>query len=343
MIELKQVSKTFHDKSGQVHAVREVDLNIGDGEIFGIIGFSGAGKSTLVRCINLLERPSAGRVIIDGEDLTSLDQKRLRQVRKKIGMIFQHFNLMRSRTVRQNIAFPLKKSGLDKAEKEKKINSLLELVGLWEKGDVYPSKLSGGQKQRVAIARALANDPKVLLCDEATSALDPQTTKSILGLLKEVNEKLGITIVLITHEMAVVKDICDRVAIMEKGRVMEAGDTLTLFTHPEEKVTRDFIDTAGNIGKIHELIEAGHALTKLKDGERMVLLTYSGENAGEPLISYLAREFDVKANIIYGNIDYLKEKPLGKLVVTLSGKPEEMVKAEDYIRSLGVEMEAILS
>lgn len=341
MIQLEQVSKTFHDKSGQIHAVREVDLAIKDGEIYGIIGFSGAGKSTLVRCINLLERPTAGRVLIDGEDLTALDQKRLRQIRKKIGMIFQHFNLLRSRTVRQNIAFPLKKSGLGKAEKEAKINSLLELVGLTEKGEAYPSQLSGGQKQRVAIARALANDPRVLLCDEATSALDPQTTKSILGLLKQVNETLGITIVLITHEMAVVKDICDRVAIMEQGRVMESGDTLSLFTHPEEKVTKDFIDTAGNIGKIYELIQAGHALTKLKEGERMVLLTYSGENAGEPLISYLAKEFDVKANIIYGNIDYLKEKPLGKLVVTLSGKPDRMDQAADYIRSLGVEMEDI--
>ena len=341
MIQLEHISKSFVTASGTVHAVQDVNLQIGEGEIFGIIGFSGAGKSTLVRCINLLERPTEGRVIVDGEDLTAMDLKKLREVRKKIGMIFQHFNLMRSRTVFQNIAFPLKKSGLSKAEKEKKIESLLELVGLSDKKDAYPSQLSGGQKQRVAIARALANDPKVLLCDEATSALDPQTTQSILKLLKQVNETLGITIVLITHEMAVVKDICDRVAIMEQGRVVEEGDTVSVFSHPKETMTKDFIDTASNLGKIHDLIAEGHSLTEIQPGEQMVLLTYSGSNAGQPLISALAEKFSVSANIIYGNIDYLKGKPLGKLVVTLSGEKEAMDQAIDYIRSLGVEMEVM--
>lgn len=341
MIQLEHISKSFVTASGTVHAVQDVNLQIGEGEIFGIIGFSGAGKSTLVRCINLLERPTEGRVIVDGEELTAMDLKKLREVRKKIGMIFQHFNLMRSRTVFQNIAFPLKKSGLSKAEKEKKIESLLELVGLSDKKDAYPSQLSGGQKQRVAIARALANDPKVLLCDEATSALDPQTTQSILKLLKQVNETLGITIVLITHEMAVVKDICDRVAIMEQGRVVEEGDTVSVFSHPKEAMTKDFIDTASNLGKIHDLIAEGHSLTEIQPGEQMVLLTYSGSNAGQPLISALAEKFSVSANIIYGNIDYLKGKPLGKLVVTLSGEKEAMDQAIDYIRSLGVEMEVM--
>lgn len=341
MIQLEHISKSFVTASGTVHAVQDVNLQIGEGEIFGIIGFSGAGKSTLVRCINLLERPTEGRVIVDGEDLTAMDLKKLREVRKKIGMIFQHFNLMRSRTVFQNIAFPLKKSGLSKAEKEKKIESLLELVGLSDKKDAYPSQLSGGQKQRVAIARALANDPKVLLCDEATSALDPQTTQSILKLLKQVNETLGITIVLITHEMAVVKDICDRVAIMEQGRVVEEGDTVSVFSHPKEAMTKAFIDTASNLGKIHDLIAEGHSLTEIQPGEQMVLLTYSGSNAGQPLISALAEKFSVSANIIYGNIDYLKGKPLGKLVVTLSGEKEAMEQAIDYIRSLGVEMEVM--
>ncbi len=341
MIQLEHISKSFVTASGTVHAVQDVNLQIGEGEIFGIIGFSGAGKSTLVRCINLLERPTEGRVIVDGEDLTAMDLKKLREVRKKIGMIFQHFNLMRSRTVFQNIAFPLKKSGLSKAEKEKRIESLLELVGLSDKKDAYPSQLSGGQKQRVAIARALANDPKVLLCDEATSALDPQTTQSILKLLKQVNETLGITIVLITHEMAVVKDICDRVAIMEQGRVVEEGDTVSVFSHPKEAMTKDFIDTASNLGKIHDLIAEGHSLTEIQPGEQMVLLTYSGSNAGQPLISALAEKFSVSANIIYGNIDYLKGKPLGKLVVTLSGEKEAMDQAIDYIRSLGVEMEVM--
>lgn len=341
MIQLEHISKSFVTASGTVHAVQDVNLQIGEGEIFGIIGFSGAGKSTLVRCINLLEHPTEGRVIVAGEDLTAMDLKKLREVRKKIGMIFQHFNLMRSRTVFQNIAFPLKKSGLSKAEKEKKIESLLELVGLSDKKDAYPSQLSGGQKQRVAIARALANDPKVLLCDEATSALDPQTTQSILKLLKQVNETLGITIVLITHEMAVVKDICDRVAIMEQGRVVEEGDTVSVFSHPKEAMTKDFIDTASNLGKIHDLIAEGHSLTEIQPGEQMVLLTYSGSNAGQPLISALAEKFSVSANIIYGNIDYLKGKPLGKLVVTLSGEKEAMDQAIDYIRSLGVEMEVM--
>lgn len=341
MIQLEHISKSFVTASGTVHAVQDVNLQIGEGEISGIIGFSGAGKSTLVRCINLLERPTEGRVIVDGEDLTAMDLKKLREVRKKIGMIFQHFNLMRSRTVFQNIAFPLKKSSLSKAEKEKKIESLLELVGLSDKKDAYPSQLSGGQKQRVAIARALANDPKVLLCDEATSALDPQTTQSILKLLKQVNETLGITIVLITHEMAVVKDICDRVAIMEQGRVVEEGDTVSVFSHPKEAMTKDFIDTASNLGKIHDLIAEGHSLTEIQPGEQMVLLTYSGSNAGQPLISALAEKFSVSANIIYGNIDYLKGKPLGKLVVTLSGEKEAMDQAIDYIRSLGVEMEVM--
>ncbi len=341
MIQLEHISKSFVTASGTVHAVQDVNLQIGEGEIFGIIGFSGAGKSTLVRCINLLERPTEGRVVVDGDDLTAMDLKKLREVRKKIGMIFQHFNLMRSRTVFQNIAFPLKKSGLPKEEKEKKIESLLELVGLSDKKNAYPSQLSGGQKQRVAIARALANDPKVLLCDEATSALDPQTTQSILKLLKQVNETLGITIVLITHEMAVVKDICDRVAIMEQGCVVEEGDTVSVFSHPKEAMTKDFIDTASNLGKIHDLIAEGHSLTEIQPGEQMVLLTYSGSNAGQPLISALAEKFAVSANIIYGNIDYLKGKPLGKLVVTLSGEKHAMDQAIEYIRSLGVEMEVI--
>ena len=210
-----------------------------------------------------------------------LDEKKLREVRKKIGMIFQHFNLMRSRTVHQNIEFPLKKTKLTKNEREEKIASLLELVGLTDKRDAYPSQLAGGQKQRVAIARALANDPKVLLCDEATSALDPQTTQSILKLLKQVNEEMGITIVLINHEMAVVKDICDRVAIMEEGTVVEAGNTVDVFSHPQVRITRDFIDTASNIRKIYDLIEDKNELTQIGAGDRMILFTYSGDNAGE--------------------------------------------------------------
>ncbi len=341
MIQLEQVSKSFCAGDKEIHAVIEVSLDIKAGEIFGIIGFSGAGKSTLVRCINLLERPTAGKVLIDGIDLMGLPEARLRKERRKIGMIFQHFNLLRSRTVYQNIAFPLRKSKLSKAEKHKKIISLLELVGLTDKMEAYPSQLSGGQKQRVAIARALANDPKVLLCDEATSALDPQTTKSILNLLKKVNNELGITIVIITHEMAVVKDICDRVSIMELGRVVEEGDTAEVFAHPKERLTKDFMDTASNINKIYELLEEKHELTQLKPGEKLVLLTYSGGNAGESVISHLAEKFHVQANIIFGNVDILKGKPIGKLVVILSGDSENLMKGMQYIRGRNVQMEVI--
>ena len=338
MISIKKVNKIY---SNGFHAVKDVDLEIKKGDIFGIIGLSGAGKSSLIRLLNRLEEPTSGEIIIDGVDITSLSKDELLEKRKKIGMIFQHFNLMRSRTVYQNIEFPLKKTKLTKNEREEKIASLLELVGLTDKRDAYPSQLSGGQKQRVAIARALANDPKVLLCDEATSALDPQTTQSILKLLKKVNEEMGITIVLITHEMAVVKDICDRVAIMEEGTVVEAGNTVDVFSHPQVRITRDFIDTASNIRKIYDLIEDKNELTQIGAGDRMLLFTYSGANAGEPLISYLAKAFDIRANIIFGNIDFLKGKPLGKLVVTLSGEADKMEKAMEYINSLGVEVEVI--
>ncbi len=341
MITLQQVSKTFQSKAGAVDAVREVTLEINQGEIFGIIGFSGAGKSTLIRCMNLLERPTTGKVIVDRQDITALKQKELREVRRGIGMIFQHFNLLRSRTVSQNIAFPLKKSTLSKGEKEKKISALLELVGLSDKRDAYPSQLSGGQKQRVAIARALANEPKVLLCDEATSALDPQTTKSILKLLKKLNETMGITIVLITHEMAVVKEICDRVAIMQNGQLVEEGTTQEVFLHPKQKLTQDFIHTAGDMDKIYELIEEEHEATRMEPGDKMVLMTYSGENATEAVISHLAEAFGVKANIIYGNIDILKGKPIGRLIVILHGAPDKLQSSMAYIQSRGVELEVV--
>ncbi len=232
MIELSHISKEFVSGKRTVHAVQDVSLTIDKGEIFGMIGFSGAGKSTLVRCINLLERPTSGKVIVDGQDMLSLSAKELRQARKKIGMIFQHFNLMPSRTVAGNVAYPLRSSGLSKQQIAEKVQRLLDLVGIGDKAEAYPKQLSGGQKQRVAIARALANDPNVLLCDEATSALDPQTTKAILQLLKHLNETLGITVVLITHEMAVVKEICRRVAVMEHGKVVESGEVFNIFANP---------------------------------------------------------------------------------------------------------------
>ena len=341
MIELKHVTKTFSSSGSSVHAVKDVSLSIADGEVFGIIGFSGAGKSTLVRCINLLERPESGEVLIDGTDLTKLPEKELREFRKKIGMIFQHFNLMPSRTVYNNIGFALRHSGLSKEEKDKKILSLLELVDLQDKKDAYPSQLSGGQKQRVAIARALANDPRILLCDEATSALDPQTTKSILKLLESVNKKLGITMIIITHQMEVVKDICDKVAVMEHGSVVEEGETIEVFSHPRKPVTKSFIETAGSIGKIYDLIAEDSPITRLARGQKMNLLTYSTDTTREVIISYVSRTYDVDASVSFGNVEVLKDKPLGKLVVIFSGEEENIEKALKYMQDAGIETEEL--
>ncbi len=341
MITLEHVSKTFTTKSGYVHAVRDVSLQIDEGEIYGIIGFSGAGKSTLVRCINLLERPEAGNVTVDGRELLKLDASQLRESRKKIGMIFQHFNLMRLRTVAQNVAFPLKKSGLSKEEIACKVKELLELVDLSEKANVYPSQLSGGQKQRVAIARALANDPKVLLCDEATSALDPQTTHSILKLIKDINQKLNLTVVLITHEMGVVKEICDRVAVMEDGRIVEEGSIVDIFTHPQAKMTKSFIASTSTTDRIYDLIEEGHTLTELGEDEVIVSLKYDASNATQALISEISRTYDVDCNIIFGNIEVVKDTPIGTLIVVLKGDPEKRKAAFDCIKRHGVETEVI--
>ena len=320
MITLTHVSKIFPGGESGVHAVQDVSLHIAPGEIFGIIGYSGAGKSTLVRCINLLERPTQGTVTVDGRELTALSEKELRQERRKIGMIFQQFNLMTARTVAQNVAFPLKDSGLSKEETAAKVTQLLELVGLPDKAGGYPSQLSGGQKQRVAIARALASDPKVLLCDEATSALDPQTTASILRLIRDINRRTGITVVVITHEMAVVKEICHRVAVMEKGRVVETGDVFSLFSAPKEPVTRSFVSTTSNLSKAEEFIAEGAPLVALSPGQVIARLTFARGNVGEAAISQLSRQFDVDANIIFANVDILEGTPLGGLVVIFSGE-----------------------
>lgn len=341
MIQLDHIVKTFDTGADKVHAVSDVTLHIKSGEIFGIIGFSGAGKSTLVRCINLLERPTSGTVTVDGKVLTDLPAKELREARKKIGMIFQHFNLMRSRTVYQNIAYPLKGSKLTKAQIDKKVKDLLELVGLSEKLNAYPSELSGGQKQRVAIARALANDPKVLLCDEATSALDPQTTSSILKLLKEVNQKLGITIVLITHEMAVIKEICNRVAVMELGKVVETGNILDIFSHPKAQMTMDFINSTNPITKIYELIDNGAEIVQLHKGQRLLKLTYGAQETKEALISQLSKKYDVVCNIVFGNVEVIQQAALGSLIVMLEGSEEAMRKAEAELKHYNIEVEVL--
>ena len=341
MIELTHISKNFVSGGRTVHAVQDVSLSIGKGEIFGIIGFSGAGKSTLVRCINLLERPTSGSVTVDGKEMTALSARELRQARKKIGMIFQHFNLMPSRTVFGNVAYPLRGSGLSREQIADKVHRLLELVGIGDKAEAYPKQLTGGQKQRVAIARALANDPNVLLCDEATSALDPQTTKAILRLLKNLNEKLGITVVIITHEMAVVKEICDRVAVMEHGRVVEQGEVFNVFADPRQEITRSFIHTTSNLRKIEELIEEDSPVVQLKPGELIVRLSYIQRNVSEPLISTVSRKFDIVLNIIFSDIAIVQDAPIGGTVAIISGEREQITQAIAYLSEKNVGVEVI--
>ena len=327
MIVIEDAYKTFESGARKVDAVRGVSLTIQDGEIFGVIGYSGAGKSTLIRLINLLERPTSGRIFVNGQELTALAPKELRQARRKIGMIFQHFNLMKSRTVYSNVAYPLRGSPLSKEERRDKVMNLLKLVGLEEKALAYPAQLSGGQKQRVAIARALANDPTVLLCDEATSALDPQTTQDILRLLRDVNRKLGITIVLITHEIAVVKEICTRLAVMDAGRVVEEGAIYDVFSQPKAELTQRFIRTTNNLARFEELLATAPDSLNLKPGDVIAQMEFHGGSAGHALVSTLSREYGVDISIVFGNIDILQATPLGTLIVIFRGPVDQVQKA----------------
>ena len=364
MIKLENIDVTFTQGKKVVNAVRNVSVDVEDGDIYGIIGYSGAGKSTLVRTINLLQRPTSGNVEVNGVDLLKLKPNELRDARKKIGMIFQHFNLMNTLSVFDNVAFPLKKAKkpkveegeegkpldpnaepklvkLTKAEIKEKVDSLLQLVGLEDKANSYPSQLSGGQKQRVAIARALANDPDVLLCDEATSALDPKTTYSILELLKKVNEQLGITIVIITHEMQVVKEICNKVAVMEDGEVIEQGTVLDIFTNPQRNLTKDFIDTATHINQGIETVLSHEQLLNLKEGDYLVKISFVGASTGEPLITKLSTQFQVAANILFANVEIIQETPVGTLLVGLSGEQASIESALSYIKGQGVSVEVL--
>ncbi|MDR1107927.1 MAG: ATP-binding cassette domain-containing protein [Spirochaetaceae bacterium] len=340
MIQLKGLTKTFHTDH-EIHAVKNVSLTIPDGEIFGVIGFSGAGKSTLVRCMNLLERPDAGEVLIDGQDLMLLSPPRIRAARKKIGMIFQHFNLFRSRTVGSNVAFPLKYSGMSKEAIDGRVKELLKLVDLEDKEFNYPSQLSGGQKQRVGIARALASNPSILLCDEATSALDPQTTGSILSLLRELNKKLGITIVIITHEMLVIKSICGRAAVMDQGEVIEEGPVFDLFSNPRAEITRDFIATTSHLNKIYELLREDSPLVRLAPGQILAHFSYHGRNTVDALISTASLEFNIKLNIIFGDLDIIQDTPLGGLIIITDGAPEAVSRAMDWFAEKGVRVEVL--
>ena len=341
MIKLENIDVTFKQGVKVVNAVKNVSLHVEPGDIYGIIGYSGAGKSTLVRTINLLQRPTKGNVVVNGVDLLKLKPKGLRAARKKIGMIFQHFNLMNTLSVFDNVAFPLKKSGKTKSEIEQKVLSLLELVGLEDKVNSYPRQLSGGQKQRVAIARALANDPDVLLCDEATSALDPKTTYSILELLQKVNVQLGITIVIITHEMQVVKEICNKVAVMEEGEVIEQGSVLEIFTNPERDLTKDFIDTATHINQGIETVLSHEQLLNLQEGDYLVKISFVGASTGEPLITKLSTQFQVAANILFANVEIIQDTPVGTLLVGLSGEKSGIENALSYIKEQGVSVDLL--
>ena len=341
MIEIKEVTKSFKTKASEVFAVKNINLTIDQGEIFGIIGHSGAGKSTLIRCMNLLERPTKGSVLINGHNLVDLSKKELNEQRKKIGMIFQHFNLMPSRSVLQNVMFPLKNTQLSKTEKIKKAEALLHLVGLSHRIHAYPSGLSGGEKQRVAIARALANDPLVLLCDEATSALDPQTTKAILALLREVNEKLGVTIVLITHEMGVIKEICHRVAVMEGGEIKETNNVYELFAQPRSDVAKEFVTTTNSLHKVTELIKLGSPLLALTDEETLVKLVYQGEDVRENLLQQIGSKFEVSTNIVFGNIEIIQQHLLGNLVIVLKGTKANKEAAIEFLKTNAVEVEVM--
>lgn len=341
MIELSHIQKVYPGNP-PVEALKDISLHIAKGEIYGIIGQSGAGKSTLIRCINLLERPTSGEVIVDGVDLMKLDEKGLRAARKDIGMIFQHFNLLSSRTVYDNVAFPLELQGMSKEEIKKRVEPLLDLVQLTDRKDNYPAQLSGGQKQRVGIARALASEPKVLLCDEATSALDPQTTQSILELLKDINRRMGLTIVIITHEMQVIKEICDKVAVIEGGHIVESGSVLEVFTNPQEPTTREFI---GSILP-QSLPDEARAHLKVVDEKTLgaypvVRLTFTGNVTDEPVVAGLVRRFGINVSIMYGGVDYIQEVSFGRLIIVLEGAEDKIEEALAYIDNLHIGSEVI--
>ena len=324
MIEIQHLSKTFAGADGSVEALRDINLKINDGDIFGIIGMSGAGKSTLVRCINMLERPSSGTVLINGRDIGALSAEELRKVRRRTTMIFQSFNLLMQRTCLANICFPLELAGMKKAEAKKRAGELLELVGLSDKANAYPAQLSGGQQQRIAIARALATDPEVLLCDEATSALDPKTTRSILELIKQINERLGITVIIITHQMSVIEDICTRVAILENGSVVEEGEVSKVFSNPAS-------DAGKNIVSPEE-----RALLESDIDERIIRLVFNGSAAaGRPVISQMAIDEGISANILYASTRFIGDKVFGRMLLGLPRESDAAERAIAYLRRSG--------
>ena len=334
MIELKHISKTFPTADGVFQALDDINLTIRDGDIFGIVGMSGAGKSTLVRCINLLERPTAGQVVIDGQDLMELSAPQLREKRRSISMIFQQFNLLMQRSCLKNICFPMELAGVKKADAEKRAKELLEMVGLPDKANAYPAQLSGGQKQRIAIARALATNPKVLLCDEATSALDPNTTHSILTLIKDINQKLDITVVVITHQMSVVEEICDSVAILDGGVVMEEGSVQEIFANPKTAAAKRLVAPNGG--------NAARDLSSFAPDDHVVRVTFNGSSTAKPLVASLAAEKGILVSVLSADTRDLSGQCYGSMLLKLPADVELAKQAAAYMRSQpGVTVEEV--
>lgn len=330
MIQVENLCKSFSTKSGTVEAARNISFSIEKGEIFGIIGLSGAGKSTLVRCLNLLERPTSGSVWVNGKNLTELSERKLRKERQNIGMIFQHFNLLMQRTALDNVCFPMEIVGISKKEARKKALEYLKMVGLEEKALSYPSQLSGGQKQRVAIARVLASDPEILLCDEATSALDPQTTKSILELIRKINKEYGITVVVITHEMSVVQEICNRVAVLERGVLVESGTVEELFRSPKTEAAR-------------RLVFSGRAQIQKMNGKRLVRVTFKDKSSFEPVIANLVLTYRTPVNILYADTKNIGGSAEGEMILQLPEIEETAEKMIEYLRETNMGVEELSS
>ena len=341
MIKLNNITKIFTLPDKKLTALDNVSLHVPKGQICGVIGASGAGKSTLIRCVNLLERPTHGAVVIDDVDLTQLSDAELVKTRRQIGMIFQHFNLLTSRTVFENVALPLELENKSKAEIQEKTTALLALVGLSDKHNVYPANLSGGQKQRVAIARALASDPKVLLCDEATSALDPATTQSILKLLKEINRTLGITILLITHEMEVVKRICDQVAVIDKGRLIEQGTVSEIFSNPKTELAQEFIRSTFHITLPEEYLENLSDTPKHAKSYPIITFEFTGRSVDAPLLSQASKKFGVELSILTSQIDYAGGVKFGFTIAEVEGDEDAITQAKVYLMENNVRVEVL--
>ncbi|WP_264289500.1 methionine ABC transporter ATP-binding protein MetN [Duffyella gerundensis] len=340
MIKLNNITKVFEQGTRTISALNDVSLHVPAGQIYGVIGASGAGKSTLIRCVNLLERPTSGTVLVNGKDLTALPEKALTEARREIGMIFQHFNLMNSRTVFGNVALPLELGNASREEIKTRVNELLELVGLADKQDAWPANLSGGQKQRVAIARALASNPKVLLCDEATSALDPATTRSILALLKDINRRLGLTILLITHEMDVVKRICDQVAVISQGQLIEKDTVSEVFSHPKTPLAQQFIQSTLHLDIPEDYADRLSA-TVGQNGIPLLRLEFTGKSVDAPLLSETARRFNVNNNIISAQMDYAGGVKFGIMLAEMHGSETDTQAAVAYLQENHVKVEVL--